>query len=113
MVRVTKVENDFLYYLQDNFGKLHDRSKETPKSMKQITRLFPNKVVIQLPQVDTFIHFFLSGYICFFLFFSFFLCSEDIQDEAVLLDWKEKLERDTEILKVQANITSILAVSIF
>ncbi|KFK24455.1 hypothetical protein AALP_AAs73268U000100, partial [Arabis alpina] len=34
----------------DNFGKLHDRSKETPKSMKQITRLFPNKVAIQLPQ---------------------------------------------------------------
>ncbi|KAL1225140.1 ATPase family AAA domain-containing protein FIGL1 [Cardamine amara subsp. amara] len=65
----------------DNFGKLHDRSKETPKSMKQITRLFPNKVAIQLPQ-----------------------------DEALLLDWKEKLERDTEILKVQANITSILAV---
>ncbi|XP_023635759.1 uncharacterized protein LOC17884288 isoform X2 [Capsella rubella] len=65
----------------DNFGKLHDRSKETPKSMKQITRLFPNKIAIQLPQ-----------------------------DEALLLDWKEKLERDTEILKVQANITSILAV---
>ncbi|KFK30840.1 hypothetical protein AALP_AA6G032400, partial [Arabis alpina] len=65
----------------DNFGKLHDRSKETPKSMKQITRLFPNKVAIQLPQ-----------------------------DETVLLDWKEKLDRDTEILKVQANITSILAV---
>ncbi|XP_010429750.1 PREDICTED: uncharacterized protein LOC104714166 isoform X1 [Camelina sativa] len=65
----------------DNFGKLHDRSKETPKSMKQLTRLFPNKIAIQLPQ-----------------------------DEALLLDWKEKLERDTEILKVQANITSILAV---
>lgn len=73
MVRFTKVildlvsfldvENDFSYYLQDNFGKLHDRSKETPKSMKQITRLFPNKVPIQLPQVVTFIHFFLSGVI--------------------------------------------------
>uniref|UniRef100_A0A1J3J799 ATPase family AAA domain-containing protein 1 n=1 Tax=Noccaea caerulescens TaxID=107243 RepID=A0A1J3J799_NOCCA len=65
----------------DTIGKLHDRNKETPKSMKQITRLFPNKVAIQLPQ-----------------------------DETLLLDWKEKLERDTEILKVQANITSILAV---
>ncbi|CAN8237774.1 unnamed protein product [Cochlearia groenlandica] len=65
----------------DNFGKLHDRSKETPKSMKQITRLFPNKVAIQLPQ-----------------------------DEALLLDWKEKLDRDTELLKIQANINSILAV---
>ncbi|CDY22053.1 BnaA09g00820D [Brassica napus] len=65
----------------DNFSKLHDRSKETPKSMKQITRLFPNKVAIQLPQ-----------------------------DEALLVDWKEKLDRDTELLKVQANITSILGV---
>ncbi|CAH8294468.1 unnamed protein product [Eruca vesicaria subsp. sativa] len=65
----------------DNFSKLHDRSKETPKSMKQITRLFPNKVAIQLPQ-----------------------------DEALLSDWKEKLDRDTELLKVQANITSILSV---
>ncbi|KAG2330857.1 hypothetical protein Bca52824_002037 [Brassica carinata] len=41
------------------FRKLHDRSKETPKSLKQITRLFPNKIAIQLPQVDTAIHFFL------------------------------------------------------
>ncbi|XP_010556748.1 PREDICTED: uncharacterized protein LOC104825975 [Tarenaya hassleriana] len=65
----------------DNFGRLHDRSKETPKSMKQITRLFPNKVAIQLPQ-----------------------------DETLLLEWKEKLERDTEILKARANITSIRAV---
>ncbi|KAJ4905440.1 AAA-type ATPase family protein [Raphanus sativus] len=65
----------------DNFSKLHDRSKETPKSLKQITRLFPNKVAIQLPQ-----------------------------DETLLSDWKEKLDRDTELLKVQANITSILAV---
>ncbi|KAJ4905431.1 AAA-type ATPase family protein [Raphanus sativus] len=65
----------------DNFSKLHDRSKETPKSLKQITRLFPNKVAIQLPQ-----------------------------DEALLSDWKEKLDRDTELLKVQANISSILAV---
>lgn len=37
--------------VQDNFGRLHDRSKETPKTTKQLTRLFPNKVVIQLPQV--------------------------------------------------------------
>ncbi|KAJ0265071.1 AAA ATPase [Hirschfeldia incana] len=65
----------------DNFSKLHDRSKETPKSLKQITRLFPNKVAIQLPQ-----------------------------DEGLLVDWKEKLDRDTELLKVQANITSILGV---
>ncbi|XVF72605.1 hypothetical protein PTKIN_Ptkin12aG0134200 [Pterospermum kingtungense] len=34
----------------ESFGRLHDRSKETPKTMKQVTRLFPNKVTIQLPQ---------------------------------------------------------------
>ncbi|CAN7123868.1 unnamed protein product [Brassica rapa subsp. narinosa] len=62
-------------------GKLHEKSKEASKPVKQITRLFPNKVAIQLPQ-----------------------------DEALLLDWKEKLDRDTELLKVQANITSILGI---
>ncbi|KAL0884336.1 hypothetical protein Bca101_008317 [Brassica carinata] len=67
---------------KDNFGgRLQDRNKEMSKSVKQITKLFPNKVAIQLPG-----------------------------DEALLLDWKEKLERDTEILKAQANITSICAV---
>ncbi|GLU07398.1 hypothetical protein SLE2022_243580 [Rubroshorea leprosula] len=65
----------------DNFGRLHDRSKEIPKAMKQITRLFPNKVTIQLPQ-----------------------------DEALLLDWKQQLERDIETLKAQSNIISIRTV---
>lgn len=45
------VEINYLLVMQDNFGRLHDRSKETPKTMKQLTRLFPNKVMIQLPQV--------------------------------------------------------------
>ncbi|KAG8663502.1 hypothetical protein MANES_01G217300v8 [Manihot esculenta] len=65
----------------DNFGRLHDRSKETPKTMKQLGRLLPNKVTIQLPQ-----------------------------DEALLLDWKQQLERDIETLKAQANIVSIRSV---
>ncbi|KAJ0235702.1 AAA-type ATPase family protein [Hirschfeldia incana] len=66
----------------DNFGgRLQARNKEMSKSVKQITKLFPNKVAIQLPE-----------------------------DEALLMEWKEKLERDTEILKAQANITSIRAV---
>ena len=56
----------FSYHLQD-VGKLHEKSKEASKPVKQITRLFPNKVAIQLPQVETFIHFFLYGYICYFL----------------------------------------------
>lgn len=65
----------------DNFSRLHDRSKETPKTIKQLTRLFPNKVTIQLPQ-----------------------------DETLLLDWKQQLERDVETLKAQSNIVSIRAV---
>ncbi|RVX20471.1 Protein MSP1 [Vitis vinifera] len=66
----------------DNFGRLHDRSKETPKTMKQLTRLFPNKVMIQLPQ-----------------------------DESLLLDWKQQLDRDGETLKAQANIVNIRSVN--
>ncbi|RYR19926.1 hypothetical protein Ahy_B03g064884 [Arachis hypogaea] len=63
---------------QDNFGRLHDRSKETPKVMKQLGRLFPNRVTIQLPQ-----------------------------DETLLSDWKQQQERDVEIMKAQSNVVSI------
>ncbi|KAJ9543045.1 hypothetical protein OSB04_022752 [Centaurea solstitialis] len=70
-----------LAFPQDSFGRLHDRSKETPKTMKQLTRLFPNKVTIQMPQ-----------------------------DELLLSDWKQQLDRDIETLKSQSNIVSIRAV---
>ncbi|XLR15384.1 hypothetical protein S83_043322, partial [Arachis hypogaea] len=63
---------------KDNFGRLHDRSKETPKVMKQLGRLFPNRVTIQLPQ-----------------------------DETLLSDWKQQQERDVEIMKAQSNVVSI------
>ncbi|CAN4091439.1 unnamed protein product [Withania somnifera] len=59
-------------------GRLHDRSKETPKTMKQLTRLFPNKVTIQIPQ-----------------------------DEILLSEWKQQLDRDMETMKSQSNIASI------
>ncbi|CAN6690487.1 unnamed protein product [Malus baccata var. baccata] len=68
----------------DNLGgRLHERSKETPKTMKQVqlSRIFPNKVTIQLPQ-----------------------------DEALLSDWKQQLERDVETLKSQSNIVTIRSV---
>lgn len=52
--------------------------------MKQLTRLFPNKVTIQMPQ-----------------------------DELLLSDWKQQLDRDIETLKSQSNIVSIRAVSFF
>ncbi|XP_028096007.1 uncharacterized protein LOC114295902 isoform X2 [Camellia sinensis] len=65
----------------DNLGRLHDRSKETPKTMKQLTRLFQNKVTIQMPQ-----------------------------DETVLSEWKHQLDHDIEILKLQSNIVSIRSI---
>ncbi|KAM0951129.1 putative transcription factor interactor and regulator FHA-SMAD family [Dioscorea sansibarensis] len=62
----------------DNFGRMHDRTKEVPKAMKQLTRLFPNKVTIQIPQ-----------------------------DESQLSDWKQLLDRDVETLKAKSNILSL------
>ncbi|XP_078439543.1 uncharacterized protein LOC144709773 [Wolffia australiana] len=64
----------------DNFGRLHERNKEVPKTMKQLGRLFPNKVTIQLPQ-----------------------------DESQLLDWKQQLDRDVETLKAKSNVLNIRA----
>ncbi|XP_074578863.1 outer mitochondrial transmembrane helix translocase-like [Curcuma longa] len=46
--------------------------------MKQLSRLFPNKVTIQLPQ-----------------------------DEAQLSEWKQQLDRDVETLKAKSNVLSI------
>ncbi|KAL6499481.1 hypothetical protein OROGR_027391 [Orobanche gracilis] len=62
----------------DTFSKLHDKGKENPKTMKQLTRLFPNKVTIQIPQ-----------------------------DEIELVDWKQQLDRDVETMKSQSNIDNI------
>ncbi|CAM8973302.1 unnamed protein product [Rhodiola kirilowii] len=65
----------------DSIGRMQDKSKDTPKVAKHLAKLFPNKITIQLPQ-----------------------------DEALLLDWKQQLERDTEILRTQANIVTIRSV---
>ncbi|GFP85608.1 ATPase family aaa domain-containing protein 1 [Phtheirospermum japonicum] len=69
------------FALPDNFGRLHDKSKDAPKILKQFSRLFPNKVTIQIPQ-----------------------------DETVLVDWKQQLDRDIETMKSQSNIGSIRSV---
>ncbi|WOL18573.1 hypothetical protein Cni_G27370 [Canna indica] len=61
----------------DNFGRQHDRTKENPKTMKHLTKLFPNKVMIQLPQ-----------------------------DETQLTEWKQQLDRDVETLKAKSNLLS-------
>ncbi|KQJ87390.1 hypothetical protein BRADI_4g10700v3 [Brachypodium distachyon] len=63
----------------DSFGsRLHERNKESPKAMKHLNKLFPNKITIQLPQ-----------------------------DEALLTNWKQQLDRDVETLKAKSNIGSI------
>ncbi|BBN06651.1 ATPase family AAA domain-containing protein 1 [Marchantia polymorpha subsp. ruderalis] len=58
----------------DNFPRIDERSKETPKASKMLTKLFPSKVNIQPPQ-----------------------------DEVVLAEWKRQLERDLETLKAKSN----------
>lgn len=59
----------------DSFGRLHDRGKEVPKPNKTLTKLFPNKVTIHMPQ-----------------------------DEELLASWKQQLDRDVETLKMKGNL---------
>ncbi|KAE9608568.1 putative adenosinetriphosphatase [Lupinus albus] len=59
----------------DGFGRLHERGKEVPKPNKTLTKLFPNKVTIHMPQ-----------------------------DEGLLASWKQQLDRDVETLKIKANL---------
>ncbi|KAL6177620.1 hypothetical protein ACLB2K_049145 [Fragaria x ananassa] len=65
----------------DSFGRLHERGKEVPKATKLLTKLFPNKVTIHMPQ-----------------------------DEALLVSWKQHLDRDTETLKMKGNLNHLRAV---
>ncbi|PPD67390.1 hypothetical protein GOBAR_DD35729 [Gossypium barbadense] len=65
----------------DSFGRLHDRGKEVPKATKILTKLFPNKVTIHMPQ-----------------------------DEAVLASWKHQLDRDAETLKMKGNLNLLRTV---
>lgn len=46
-----KIKCSCFALLQDNFSQLHERTKELPETVKQLGRLFPNKVSIQPPQV--------------------------------------------------------------
>ncbi|RWW27183.1 hypothetical protein BHE74_00031978 [Ensete ventricosum] len=38
------------FALPDCFSRLQERSKESSKTMKQLAKLFPNKIIIQPPQ---------------------------------------------------------------
>nr|XP_043640008.1 uncharacterized protein LOC122611104 [Erigeron canadensis] len=69
------------FSLQDSLGRLHERGKEVPKATKLLTRLFPNKVVIQMPQ-----------------------------DENLLATLKQQLDRDAETLKMKGNINNLRSV---
>ncbi|KAL6648178.1 hypothetical protein ACP70R_012402 [Stipagrostis hirtigluma subsp. patula] len=64
--------------LAQDVGRINDKNKETPKAMKHLTKLFPNKVTVQAPQ-----------------------------DEMELSRWNQLLNRDVEILKGNANISKI------
>ncbi|XP_047960333.1 uncharacterized protein LOC125205444 isoform X4 [Salvia hispanica] len=75
---VTKLSNQTALFdlaFGDHYNRLQEKNKEALKSMKQLSRLFPNKVTIQIPQ-----------------------------DEAMQKDWKQKLDRDVETTKSQSNI---------
>ncbi|GLT75264.1 hypothetical protein SLA2020_470000 [Shorea laevis] len=65
----------------DSFGRLHERGKEVPKATRIMTKLFPNKVTIHMPQ-----------------------------DEALLASWKHQLDRDAETLKMKANLNHLRTV---
>ncbi|XWS51395.1 hypothetical protein CRYUN_Cryun12cG0172700 [Craigia yunnanensis] len=65
----------------DSFGRLHDRGKEVPKATKFLTKLFPNKVTIHMPQ-----------------------------DENLLASWKHQLDRDAETLKMKGNLNLLRTV---
>ncbi|XP_057516053.1 uncharacterized protein LOC130797476 isoform X2 [Amaranthus tricolor] len=59
----------------DSFGRLHDKGKDVSRATKALTKLFPNKVTIHMPQ-----------------------------DEDLLASWKNQLERDSETLKMKSNL---------
>ncbi|XP_064990183.1 uncharacterized protein LOC135627797 isoform X1 [Musa acuminata AAA Group] len=66
------------FALPDCFSRLHERSKESSKTMKQLAKLFPNKIIIQPPQ-----------------------------DEGQVAEWKRKFDGDVETLKAKSNALNI------
>ncbi|PHU16013.1 hypothetical protein BC332_17218 [Capsicum chinense] len=63
------------------FGKMEDKGKQVASTNKFLTKLFPNKVVIYMPQ-----------------------------DEALLSTWKQQLDQDAETLTVKENFNSLKTV---
>ncbi|PIA32897.1 hypothetical protein AQUCO_04300082v1 [Aquilegia coerulea] len=65
----------------DNFCRLHEKGEEDSEVSRQLRTFFPNKVSIHPPQDDT-----------------------------LLKDWKQQLDRDVEILKAKSNLASIQSI---
>lgn len=96
--------------MQDSFGRVSEKNKEALKMSKHLTKLFPNKVTIETPQV-CYLCSQDDGYIKKFSFARF--NSENmLQDETELSQWKQRLDRDVEILKAKANVLKIQSVSL-
>ncbi|XP_060170914.1 uncharacterized protein LOC132601868 isoform X2 [Lycium barbarum] len=65
----------------DSLGKTHDKGKEASKTAKYLTKLFPNKVAIYVPQA-----------------------------EALLSNWKQQLDQHADTLKMKGNLNSLQTV---
>ncbi|XP_016576320.1 uncharacterized protein LOC107873906 [Capsicum annuum] len=61
-----------------NFGEMHDKGKRSARTNKFLMKLFPNKVVIHMPQ-----------------------------DEALLSTWKQRLDQDVDTLRMKENFNSL------
>ncbi|PHT46317.1 hypothetical protein CQW23_15475 [Capsicum baccatum] len=66
---------------EDSFGKMQDQGKKVARTNKFLTKLFPNKVVIYMPQ-----------------------------DEALLSTWKQQLDQDAKTLTVKENFNCLKTV---
>ncbi|XP_047270519.1 peroxisome biosynthesis protein PAS1 [Capsicum annuum] len=63
---------------KDSFGEMHDKGKRSERTNKFLMKLFPNKVVIHMPQ-----------------------------DETLLLTWKQQLDQDVDTLRMKENFNSL------
>ncbi|KAL8226518.1 hypothetical protein R6Q57_016350 [Mikania cordata] len=95
-----------------DIGRLHERGKEVSKATKLLTRLFPNKVAIHIPQacVLSLLAFCRMIFFIHCLFIYFFKICELLQDENLLASWKQHLNRDAETLKMKGNLNNLRSV---
>ena len=92
---------------------INDKSKEASKALKHLTKLFPNKVTLQAPQV-CYLEVLPKGWLILSIFWHllWIYVGQMLQDEMELSRWNEMLNRDIEVLKGNANISKIRSVSI-